>query len=82
MDQIQGKSGDSRWFGVSRAAVVLLQFSSKLVWSQAQQRWQQIINEELIKGPWTAEEDQKVQQTHCKMDGREDLFLLKMIISE
>ncbi|XP_029687514.1 myb-related protein A-like isoform X3 [Takifugu rubripes] len=28
--------------------------------SKAQQRWQQIINEELIKGPWTAEEDQKV----------------------
>lgn len=42
--------------------------------SQAQQRWQQIINEELIKGPWTAEEDQKVQlhpntAVHCKMDG-------------
>lgn len=27
---------------------------------QCQHRWQKVLNPELVKGPWTKEEDQKV----------------------
>lgn len=28
---------------------------------QCQHRWQKVLNPELVKGPWTKEEDQKVR---------------------
>lgn len=29
---------------------------------QCQHRWQKVLNPELIKGPWTKEEDQRVRE--------------------
>lgn len=31
---------------------------------QCQHRWQKVLNPELIKGPWTKEEDQRVIKTN------------------
>lgn len=31
---------------------------------QCQRRWQQIKNPELVKGPWTQEEDRRVRTVH------------------
>uniref|UniRef100_A0A8C9FX39 HTH myb-type domain-containing protein n=1 Tax=Pavo cristatus TaxID=9049 RepID=A0A8C9FX39_PAVCR len=31
---------------------------------QCQHRWQKVLNPELIKGPWTKEEDQRVMRTN------------------
>lgn len=67
MDKIQGNSFVVILINCARP-------SKRVCVSQAQHRWQPIINEELIKGPWTAEEDQKVQlhpntAVNSKMDG-------------
>lgn len=67
------------------AAVVLLPATCKRVCvcvCQTQHRWQQDISEELVKGPWTAEEDQKVQldpnfAEDCKIEAKTEKTLDK-----
>lgn len=40
---------------------LLLRLSQGRTDGQCQHRWQKVLNPELVKGPWTKEEDQKVR---------------------
>lgn len=46
------------WCGVMKCCVALSQGRTD---GQCQHRWQKVLNPELVKGPWTKEEDQKVR---------------------
>ncbi len=39
---------------------------------QCQHRWQKVLNPELVKGPWTKEEDQRVRRAGCSVSSEED----------
>lgn len=39
---------------------------------QCQHRWQKVLNPELIKGPWTKEEDQRVRPSSAAESSRRD----------
>ncbi len=39
---------------------------------QCQHRWQKVLNPELVKGPWTKEEDQRVRRVGCYVSSEED----------
>ncbi|XP_037830346.1 transcriptional activator Myb-like, partial [Kryptolebias marmoratus] len=47
-------------FGSSSWSAVALHFRGQRSQLQCQRRWQQIKNPELVKGPWTQEEDRRV----------------------
>ncbi|RVE61327.1 hypothetical protein OJAV_G00169640 [Oryzias javanicus] len=47
-------------FGSNSWSAVALNFEGQRSQMQCQRRWQQIKNPELIKGPWTIQEDQQV----------------------
>uniref|UniRef100_A0A3Q2EBW4 Uncharacterized protein n=1 Tax=Cyprinodon variegatus TaxID=28743 RepID=A0A3Q2EBW4_CYPVA len=39
---------------------------------QCQHRWQKVLNPELVKGPWTKEEDQKVSRAGSSWYGNQE----------
>lgn len=56
----EGRQDGERWSRVWCVLLCVAVFQGRTD-GQCQHRWQKVLNPELVKGPWTKEEDQKVR---------------------